>query len=143
MHCWLVLYMCKAKQCAEALPRACRYPPRKKHGLDPRMRLSGLEPMIYTPDPKAPRTTFLNVGERCNVAGSMLYKKAIVDGDYDKAHAIALKQASCHRMTAVSVSAMPDAEAVHTCVLSMPKLPICSVTSALYTPALRLCHTWR
>jgi hypothetical protein len=59
------------------------------------MRLSGLEPMIYTPDPKAPRTTFLNVGERCNVAGSMLYKKAIVDGDYDKAHAIALKQVTC------------------------------------------------
>lgn len=68
------------------------------------MRLSGLEPMIYTPDPKTPRTTFLNVGERCNVAGSMLYKKAIVDGDYDKAHAIALKQ--------VSVAAVPDAEAV-------------------------------
>lgn len=40
-----------------------------------------------------PRSTFLNVGERCNVAGSILYKKAIVDGNYDKAHAIALKQA--------------------------------------------------
>ena len=39
-----------------------------------------------------PRKTFLNVGERCNVAGSIMYKKAIVDGDYDKAHAIALKQ---------------------------------------------------
>ena len=99
MHCWLVLYMCTAMQRAETLPCACRYPPRKKHGLEPRMRLSGLEPMIYTPDPKAPRTTFLNVGERCNVAGSMLYKKAIVDGDYDKAHAIALKQVSCHSMT--------------------------------------------
>lgn len=35
----------------------------------------------------------MNIGERCNVAGSIMYKKAIVDGDYDKAHGIALKQA--------------------------------------------------
>ena len=27
------------------------------------------------------------------MAGSIMYKKAIVDGDYDKAHGIALKQA--------------------------------------------------
>ena len=38
------------------------------------------------------RGTFMNVGERCNVAGSMAYKKAIVDGDYEKAAGIALKQ---------------------------------------------------
>ena len=38
------------------------------------------------------RSTFLYIGERCNVAGSSIYKKAIVDGDYDKAHAIGLKQ---------------------------------------------------
>jgi hypothetical protein len=38
------------------------------------------------------RETFLNIGERCNVAGSILYKKAIVDGDYDKAMSIALSQ---------------------------------------------------
>lgn len=55
-------------------------------------RLSGLEPMTYVQSEDNPRSTFLNIGERCNVAGSMLYKKAIVDGDYDKAHAIALKQ---------------------------------------------------
>ena len=35
----------------------------------------------------------LQIGERCNVAGSIMYKKAIVDGNYDKAAAIALKQA--------------------------------------------------
>ena len=57
------------------------------------MRLSGLEPFIYRPNPDNPRSTFINIGERCNVAGSMMYKKAIVDGDYDKAHGIALKQA--------------------------------------------------
>jgi cobalamin-dependent methionine synthase I len=32
------------------------------------------------------------IGERCNVAGSSIYKKAIVDGDYDKAVSIALSQ---------------------------------------------------
>ena len=32
------------------------------------------------------------VGERCNVAGSTKFKKAIVDGNYEKALAIALKQ---------------------------------------------------
>ena len=58
------------------------------------LRLSGLEPMMYEQSDEDPRSTFLNIGERCNVAGSIMYKKAIVDGDYDKAHAIALKQAS-------------------------------------------------
>ena len=32
------------------------------------------------------------IGERCNVAGSSIYKKAIVDGNYDKAASIATKQ---------------------------------------------------
>jgi len=34
----------------------------------------------------------MNIGERCNVAGSSIYKKAIVDGNYDKAVEIAIKQ---------------------------------------------------
>ena len=56
------------------------------------MRLSGLEPLTYLPEAGNMRKTFLNIGERCNVAGSALYKKAIVDGEYDKAAAIATKQ---------------------------------------------------
>lgn len=68
------------------------YPARQRHAVEPLMRLSGLEPLNYQPDPSNMRKTFLCIGERCNVAGSMLYKKAIVNGDYDKAHAIALKQ---------------------------------------------------
>eukprot|EP00884_Botryococcus_braunii_P010648 jgi/Botrbrau1/19585/Bobra.0035s0068.1 len=68
------------------------YPPRKRHPVEPLMRLSGLEPLNYKPNLDNMRSTFLNIGERCNVAGSMLYKKAIVDGDYDKAFAIAVKQ---------------------------------------------------
>merc|ERR1719503_323405 len=56
------------------------------------MRISGLEPLNYDPDPANMRKTFLNVCERCNVAGSSIFKKAIVDGNYDKALEIAVKQ---------------------------------------------------
>ena len=56
------------------------------------MRISGLEPFNYQPDEKNYRKTFINLGERCNVAGSIIFKKAIVDGNFDKALAIALKQ---------------------------------------------------
>merc|ERR1719498_2309312 len=56
------------------------------------MRLSGLEPLNYAPEPEKPRKSFLNIGERCNVAGSSIFKKAIVDGNYDKALEIAVKQ---------------------------------------------------
>ena len=58
------------------------------------MRLSGLEPRTYEPNSDNMRQTFLSIGERCNVAGSAMYKKAIVDGEYDKAAAIATKQVS-------------------------------------------------
>ena len=71
---------------------ASKYPPRKRHKVDNVMRLSGLEPLTYRPKADDMRSTFLNIGERCNVAGSIMYKKAIVDGEYDKAAAIAVKQ---------------------------------------------------
>ena len=69
------------------------YSSRKKHGVDSVLRLSGLEPLNYRPDVDSMRSTFLKIGERCNVAGSSIYKKAIVDGNYDKAASIAVKQA--------------------------------------------------
>ena len=71
---------------------AAAYPPRAKHGVEPKLRISGLEPFNYTPAAEDMRSTFISIGERCNVAGSMMYKKAIVDGDYEKAAGIALKQ---------------------------------------------------
>ncbi len=71
---------------------ASAYPPRQLHAVPPLMRLSGLEPLNYSPKEGALRETFLMIGERCNVAGSIMYKKAIVDGDYDKALSIALSQ---------------------------------------------------
>ena len=71
---------------------AAAYPPRVPHPVEPLMRLSGLEPLNYSPNAADQRSTFLMLGERCNVAGSIIYKRAIVDGDYDKALSIALAQ---------------------------------------------------
>jgi len=73
---------------------ASSYAPRKRHPVDAYMRLSGLEPLTYQPNASNMRSTFLSIGERCNVAGSTMYKNAIVDGNYDKAAAIATKQVS-------------------------------------------------
>jgi 5-methyltetrahydrofolate--homocysteine methyltransferase len=74
---------------------ASKFPPRLRASVEPQMRISGLEPLNYLPDEEKRRNTYLYIGERCNVAGSILYKKAIVDGDYDKAAGIALKQVCC------------------------------------------------
>ena len=71
---------------------ASQYPARKVTTPEPIMRISGLEPLNYQPDIKDMRSTFLNIGERCNVAGSIIYKKAIINNDYDTALGIALKQ---------------------------------------------------
>jgi len=71
---------------------ASAFPPRQCHSVEPLMRLSGLEPMNYKPNPQDMRSTFLNIGERCNVAGSIIYKKAIVEGNWDKAVQIANSQ---------------------------------------------------
>lgn len=71
-----------------------KYAPRERHDVEPLLRLSGLEPLNYKPNLDNMRSTFLKIGERCNVAGSIMYKKAIVDGDYEKAASIATKQVS-------------------------------------------------
>ncbi|MCM1052280.1 MAG: methionine synthase [Paenibacillus sp.] len=51
------------------------------------MRLSGLEMLEVTPE-----KNFVNVGERCNVAGSRKFLRLIGEGNYDEAIAIARKQ---------------------------------------------------
>uniref|UniRef100_A0A7S3R8G4 Methionine synthase n=1 Tax=Dunaliella tertiolecta TaxID=3047 RepID=A0A7S3R8G4_DUNTE len=71
---------------------ASAYPPRQCHPVEPLMRLSGLEAKNYKPNLENMRSTFLNIGERCNVAGSSIYKKAIVEGNWDKAVQIASSQ---------------------------------------------------
>jgi 5-methyltetrahydrofolate--homocysteine methyltransferase len=51
------------------------------------MMLSGLEAVNITP-----AVNFVNIGERCNVAGSIQFKKLIVNGQYDAAIEIAKAQ---------------------------------------------------
>lgn len=52
------------------------------------MRLSGLEQFVLDPG----LVRFVNVGERCNVAGSGFFKKQVLAGKYEKMQEIALKQ---------------------------------------------------
>jgi 5-methyltetrahydrofolate--homocysteine methyltransferase len=53
----------------------------------PYMRLSGLEPLVVTPE-----INFVNVGERTNVTGSRKFLRLIKDEQFDEALAIALDQ---------------------------------------------------
>ncbi|MCS6818312.1 MAG: methionine synthase, partial [Chitinophagales bacterium] len=66
---------------------ARKYPPRKPPKPIPLMRLSGLEPLVITPE-----TNFVNVGERTNVTGSAKFLKLIKEEKYDEALAIAKEQ---------------------------------------------------
>ncbi len=51
------------------------------------LKLSGLEPLIVTPD-----SNFINVGERTNVTGSRVFLKMIQEGDFEAALSVALDQ---------------------------------------------------
>ena len=62
-------------------------PPRPIPELEPRCRLSGLEPLAIGPE-----IGFVNVGERTNVTGSLKFAGLIKDGDYEKALEIARQQ---------------------------------------------------
>lgn len=53
----------------------------------PYLRLSGLEPLIFTPE-----TNFVNVGERTNVTGSARFAKLIREHKYEEALEVALDQ---------------------------------------------------
>jgi 5-methyltetrahydrofolate--homocysteine methyltransferase len=52
-----------------------------------RCMLSGLERMDWTKE-----LGFINVGERCNISGSIKFKKLILNNDYDAALAVAKAQ---------------------------------------------------
>jgi 5-methyltetrahydrofolate--homocysteine methyltransferase len=62
-------------------------PPRAIPELPRRLRLSGLEPFMLTPE-----IAFVNVGERTNVTGSARFRKLITAGDYPAALAVARDQ---------------------------------------------------
>eukprot|EP01059_Diplonema_ambulator_P019809 TRINITY_DN33467_c0_g1_i1.p1 TRINITY_DN33467_c0_g1~~TRINITY_DN33467_c0_g1_i1.p1 ORF type:complete len:1256 (+),score=569.10 TRINITY_DN33467_c0_g1_i1:35-3769(+) len=61
--------------------------PRPKGTRDSNMVLSGLERLVVNKE-----TGFLNIGERCNIAGSLKFKRLIKNNDYDAAMAIAREQ---------------------------------------------------
>jgi 5-methyltetrahydrofolate--homocysteine methyltransferase len=61
--------------------------PRVVPVIEPRLRLSGLEPFELTP-----AIPFVNVGERTNVTGSAKFRKLITAGDYTAALQVARDQ---------------------------------------------------
>ena len=61
--------------------------PRRVPEVEPRCRLSGLEPCNIGPD-----DLFVNVGERCNVTGSAVFRRLIEADDYAAAVAVARQQ---------------------------------------------------
>jgi len=61
--------------------------PRVVPVIEPRLRLSGLEPFMLTD-----AIPFVNVGERTNVTGSARFRKLITEGDYTAALQVARDQ---------------------------------------------------
>ncbi|MEI8209577.1 MAG: homocysteine S-methyltransferase family protein, partial [Methylococcales bacterium] len=55
--------------------------------IEKKCRLAGLEPMSIDSD-----SLFVNVGERTNVTGSAVFKRLIIQGDYDAALDVAKQQ---------------------------------------------------
>ncbi|MFM8342726.1 MAG: methionine synthase [Methylomonas sp.] len=64
-----------------------QHPPRQIPELEKKCHLSGLEPMTIGPE-----TLFVNVGERTNVTGSAVFKKLIVEENYEAALDVAKQQ---------------------------------------------------
>ena len=62
-------------------------PPRQLPQRDRQMRLSGLEPLIFTPE-----LNFVNIGERTNVTGSRRFARLIKEEKYDEALSVARQQ---------------------------------------------------
>lgn len=67
--------------------KAAKAKPHHPHKKDNNTRLSGLEPVTITED-----TNFVNIGERCNVAGSRKFARLIREEKYEEALAIARAQ---------------------------------------------------
>jgi 5-methyltetrahydrofolate--homocysteine methyltransferase len=64
-----------------------KYTPRKIPSVQPYLRLSGLEPLVFRPN-----TNFVNIGERTNVTGSRKFARLIKENNYDEALTIAREQ---------------------------------------------------
>ena len=69
------------------------YKPRKLPDVGrPKMWLSGLEDLVVDDVHNHLGLPFLNVGERCNISGSIIFKKLMMKGDYGAAMDVAKKQ---------------------------------------------------
>ncbi|MEW5842554.1 MAG: methionine synthase [Bacteroidota bacterium] len=66
---------------------AKKFPPRKIPKVEPYLRLSGLEPLIFRPD-----TNFVNIGERTNVTGSKKFARLIKENKFEEALSVARDQ---------------------------------------------------
>jgi 5-methyltetrahydrofolate--homocysteine methyltransferase len=62
-------------------------PPKGDGGIPPYLRLSGLEPLTFTPD-----INFVNIGERTNITGSAQFAKLIREEKYEDALVVARQQ---------------------------------------------------
>ena len=72
---------------------AAKYEPRKLPDVGrPKMWLSGLEDLVVDDCHNQLGLPFLNVGERCNISGSIRFKKLMKAGNYGTAMDIAKKQ---------------------------------------------------
>ena len=65
----------------------CTQPHSSSLSSQPTLTLSGLSPLLLTPE-----VAFINVGERCNVAGSRKFLRLIKEKSYEEAVEIARKQ---------------------------------------------------
>ena len=61
--------------------------PRSLPRIEPRLRLSGLEPFNV-----GPQSLFVNVGERTNVTGSKVFARMVLEGRFDDALSVARQQ---------------------------------------------------
>ncbi|MGE0562709.1 MAG: methionine synthase [Flavobacteriales bacterium] len=66
---------------------ATKYQPRKRQDAFNLPNYSGLEPLWIRPE-----SNFVNVGERTNVTGSLMFKRLIKEEKYEEAIAVALNQ---------------------------------------------------
>jgi 5-methyltetrahydrofolate--homocysteine methyltransferase len=63
------------------------FKPRQVPGIEPYLRLSGMEPLVIRPE-----TNFVNIGERTNITGSKKFEKLIMSNDYEGALSVARQQ---------------------------------------------------
>src|SRR5690349_10088649 len=71
----------------EIVEHVSGFKPRATPKIEPRLRLSGLEPLNVGDD-----SLFVNVGERTNVTGSKAFARLVLAGDYGEALSVARQQ---------------------------------------------------